>query len=373
MAKARRTTGKRKKKVKKDAYVQAIIVIIFSLVLAVLIYGRTGTFGEGLSKVLGGLVGWIKFIVPIGIFIVGIVLTKEQKEFVIPKLIQFLIIVLAICGTMSLGQISNEALNANEDFGEIIYDAYGYGETNKGGGAVGALIAVPLSKTIGAASYVVLIGTAILLSIFTFGIRPAELVDKMSQMMQASNEYEEDDEEEEEIKPRKKARTREREKPKKQHSVIMENLFDDDDDEPRNKKKYEHDIPLAFEEKESTESVKVEKIKEKAKAKEEVKPVEEDFIEANLFKEKKEEKEEKTKQELQLEHSQVEVDENYEFPPIALLEQGEGRKLVSKTALTDNALKLQKTLHSFGVNAKVEDVAVRTCNYKIRTKTSRGS
>ena len=89
MAKTKKSTGKRKKKVKKDAYVQAIFVIIFSLVLAVLIYGKTGTLGVGLSKVLGGLVGWIKYIIPVGIFVVGMVLTKESKELVGPKLIQF--------------------------------------------------------------------------------------------------------------------------------------------------------------------------------------------------------------------------------------------------------------------------------------------
>ena len=267
---------------------------------------------------------------------------------------------------MSLGQISEDVMNSNMDFGEIINTAYDLGEANKGGGAIGALIAVPLSKTIGAASYVVLIGTAILISIFTFGIRPAELVDKISETMQAQREYEDEDEEEE-VVPTKRARNRE--KPKKQHSVIMENLFDDDD-EIETKKKYEHDIPLAFEEEHVKEDkVKEEKVKAKtSKVKEEEiveEPPQGDFIEANLFKEKKEVKEEKTKQELQLGHSLVEVDENYEFPPIALLEQGEGKKLLSKTALTDNALKLQKTLHSFGVSAKVEDVAVRTCNYKI--------
>lgn len=136
MAKAKRSTGKKKKKVKKDAYVQAIIVIIFSLVLAVLIYGKTGTLGVGLSKVLGGLVGWIKYIIPVGVFIVGIVLTKEQKELVIPKLVQFSIIILAICGTMSLGQISKDVINSNADFGEIINSAYDLGERNKGGGAI---------------------------------------------------------------------------------------------------------------------------------------------------------------------------------------------------------------------------------------------
>lgn len=208
-----------------------------------------------------------------------------------------------------------------------------------------------MTKTIGAASYVVLIGVAILLSIFTFGIRPAEIVDKLSEKIQEAREYDEedeDDEEEEEIEERPVRKK----KKEKAHSVIMEDFFDDED--TSKKKKYNHDISLAFEE----NSIKP-NVKESAKASNE------EFIEANLFKETKEEKEEKTRQELQLEHSQVELDENYEFPPIALLEQGEIKKAKSKATIADNALKLQKTLHSFGVSAKVEDVAVRTCNHKI--------
>ena len=110
------TTAKRKKKVKKDAYLQAIIVIIFSIVLAVLVYGQTGTFGRGLSTMLGGLIGWIKYAVPIGSFIVGIVLTKESKELVMPKIIQFIIIILCICGTFSLFQLSSRELSINVEF-----------------------------------------------------------------------------------------------------------------------------------------------------------------------------------------------------------------------------------------------------------------
>ena len=376
MGKAKRSTGKntgkKKKKIKKDAYVQAIVVIIFSLLLAVLIYGQTGTLGRGLSKALGGLIGWIKYLVPIGTFIVGIVLTKEAKELVIPKIIQFLVIILCICGTMSLVQISKKELNTTQDFNDIISQSYDYGEINKGGGAIGALIAIPMNNTIGAASYVVLIGTGILLSIFTFGIKPAELIDKMSERLQNREYEDEDDDEEEEEEPRKRVKQKQheeprrtREKPKKSHSVIMENLFDDDEDETGVKKKYDHDIPLAFDEKgEEEEPKKKTKIKEKQRREleeeeEEVQKEDKgDFIEANLFKEKKEEKEEHVKQELQLEHSQEEIDENYEFPPIALLELGEGKKARSKTAVADNALRLQKTLHSFGVSAKVEDVSV---------------
>lgn len=43
MGKAKRSTGKKRKKAKQDAYLQAIVIIIISLLLAVLIYGQTGT------------------------------------------------------------------------------------------------------------------------------------------------------------------------------------------------------------------------------------------------------------------------------------------------------------------------------------------
>ena len=152
----------------------------------------------------------------------------------------------------------------------------------------------------------------------------------------------------------------------------MENLFDDDEEEIETKKKYDHDIPLAFDETETREEIEEPRIKNRLKEKEKEKETQGDFIEANLFKEKKEEKEEKVKQELQLEHSQTEIDENYEFPPIALLEQGEGKKTRSKTLLADNALKLQKTLHSFGVSAKVEDVAVGPAITRYELKPAEG-
>lgn len=154
----------------------------------------------------------------------------------------------------------------------------------------------------------------------------------------------------------------------------MENLFDDDEEELGQKKRYDHDIPLAFEETDEIEEIEEPRIKKKLREKEKAREKEEqgDFIEANLFKEKKEEKQEKVKQELQLEHSQTEIDENYEFPPIALLEQGEGKKARSKSALADNALRLQKTLHSFGVVAKVEDVAVGPAITRYELKPAEG-
>ncbi|MCI8545725.1 MAG: DNA translocase FtsK [Clostridia bacterium] len=94
----------------------------------------------------------------------------------------------------------------------------------------------------------------------------------------------------------------------------------------------------------------------------------------NIFKEEKEEKEEKTKAVLQLDHQTHTVDdENYEMPPVNLLSQAAGKVAKgSKKVLTDTATKLQKTLYSFGVSAKVENVSVGPVITRYELKPAEG-
>ena len=79
----------------------------------------------------------------------------------------------------------------------------------------------------------------------------------------------------------------------------------------------------------------------------------------DLFTSQEEEKEAKTKEVLQLDHGITVHDEHYEFPPITLLEEGENKSdKNSEKRLLATAEKLRRTLHSFGVSAKVENVSV---------------
>lgn len=98
-----------------------------------------------------------------------------------------------------------------------------------------------------------------------------------------------------------------------------------------------------------------------------------DFIEENLFKQEQEKKEEKVKEVLQLEHTLTVEDEHYEFPPIQLLSEGEKRGIKGgKKAVTDTASRLQKTLYSFGVSAKVENVSVGPAITRYELKPAEG-
>ena len=106
------------------------------------------------------------------------------------------------------------------------------------------------------------------------------------------------------------------------------------------------------------------------KSKEEIQP---DVLENNLFRQVEEEKQEKKKEVLQLEHSMVVEDEHYEYPPIELLAKSPKKALKGGAkALTDTATKLQKTLYSFGVSAKVENVSVGPAITRYELKPAEG-
>ena len=96
-------------------------------------------------------------------------------------------------------------------------------------------------------------------------------------------------------------------------------------------------------------------------------------VQANLFVQKEEEKQDKTKQVLQLEHTISIEEDNYVYPPIDILSKMEKASLKGGTkSLTDTAARLQKTLYSFGVSAKVENVTVGPAITRYELKPAEG-
>ncbi len=76
-----------------------------------------------------------------------------------------------------------------------------------------------------------------------------------------------------------------------------------------------------------------------------------------FFKKQKEEKEDKSvKEVLTLDHVNHVIEDNYEFPPIDFLNEPKDGAVFDKKAIHSTAVKLQKTLASFGVEAKVTNI-----------------
>ena len=379
--------GRKAKKTNKiDINVAVVFMLLISILLAILIYTKSGYIGEHLSPILGGIMGAIKFIIPIGTFLIAIYMTTEDKEYLISKLIQYGIFLLCIATMLSVFQFSNGNININSEVSEATKKGYELGTLNNGGGAIGTAIASVLIGLLGEVGTVILcIGVAAILLVFMFGIKPAELIadyierkredreDRKIEKMEAKEERKSTRRQSEETLPerketKKERRLREKEEQRREAEALAEqltiNLNDDEDDIKKDKKikkrgnKDDEIIPFSING----------RVKNNAEKKSNP-----DEIEANLFKAEQETKEEKVKQVLQLEHTITVEDEHYEFPPVQLLSEGEKKGVKGgKKAVADTAAKLQKTLYSFGVSAKVENVSVGPAITRYELKPAEG-
>jgi len=369
MAKKRKYN--KRKKTSNNINVAIIVTIVISILLAVLICIESGNIGEALSSFLGGMIGWLKYILPFGMIVIAINLACKKKGYLSSKLTQYLIFIFFISVVASIFQITAEKINLNQELSEILKLAYNEGAKNSaGGGALGMLLAVPLVQNLGKAGSIILgLGASLILFVITFGIDITTIISNYVEKLKETQR--ENMEEILEQRRRRESRREERQK-KNENKNSKEEVEDIEEeqikinlngrmiDENNGIKKFKHEeddiVPLG--------------LNKKGQNKQSDSP---NFIENNLFKQEEEKKEEKTKQVLQLEHAIAAHEENYEYPPLELLSLGSKKAIKGGAkALTDVATKLQKTLYSFGVSAKVENVSVGPAITRYELKPAEG-
>lgn len=388
---AKKRKYKKSKKTASRLDIAVITLIVLSILLAVLIYTKSGTIGIKLNEILGGIMGIMQYVLPIGGIALAIKLASDGKEETTPKIVQFAIFIISLSIVFSVFQISTGELDASKEMSEVVKDAYYYGTQSQGGGAIGAVGGVILAKLLGDVGAIIFcLGIAIILIVFTFGINLSDMInmfmdrveekreerfERKQEIAKARKETQEAEEIETPSQRRKRLREERRVKaqlaklePKEnepmadQIKINFGGRIVDGQDEKPGLKKYDHsndDLePLT---------------KESKKAKMASQEMQPDVIESNLFKEVEEQKEDKKKAVLQLEHSVVVEDEHYEYPPVELLSKPKKKALKGGAkALTDTATRLQKTLYSFGVSAKVENVSVGPAITRYELKPAEG-
>ena len=387
MGRKRSSKKKSNKKSTGNIDLAVIILLVVSILLFVLIYGKNGAIGEMLSPMLGGVIGRIKYIIPIGTIAIAVCIAKEDKNYIISKLFQYAVFLACIAGMMTIYQISKGAINIDNQFNEVLDRAYSLGENNIGGGIVGAVIAYPLIQLLGMfGAAIATIGVAFILLVFTFGIQPTEII---LNILDAIDERRAEREEQyEDFIEKRNNRRKQREtnktnnkvepvekevskKPEKQipapvdENQITINLNNHNlEEEPADKK---GKFNIFGNRDKSNEKIKGDGVRESA---EDMNPNEIN----DYFVQEQETKEDKTKQVLNLQHNATIVeDEDYEFPPVEILKQGTSKPVKGgKKALTDTATKLQRTLYSFGVSAKVENVSVGPAITRYELKPAEG-
>ena len=378
----RKSSKKGKKNTKKTASnidLAVVALIVISILLGVLIYTKSGVIGVKLNEILGGMMGIIKYVLPIGIFAMAIKMAINDDEYLSSKLAQCAILLISFAVLMCVYQVNVGNLTIDKSLSEVVKDSYALGTQEKGGGALGAILAVPLVKLLGPIGAIILcVGIVIILAVFVFGINASEIINNFIEKSQENREerLEQRQKNREEQLKMKQEMLEEKKRAKEQarQEALADNSVGEQikinfggrliDEENTGRKKYNHDnddlTPLTKE----TKKQKMQEIKENNQP---------DVIENNLFKQEEQKKEDKTKEVLQLEHAMVVEDENYEYPPIELLGKPAKKALKGGAkALTDTATKLQKTLYSFGVSAKVENVSVGPAITRYELKPAEG-
>ena len=361
MAKKKKSKNK-KKQLKLNTDMKVILLILLGIILAILIYGNSGYVGNFLNEILGGMVGIFKYLVPIVPFISAIYMVSNNKEDLLSKIIPTSIIMLCCLATMTLYQILNNALEYNIQFSEIIDRAFYLGKWNKGGGIIGILIAYPLVKLFEPiAALIIILGIAVIVAVFVFGLKPSEHISNIVNKVENGRKVNRNDE-------NQNANSH------KKHSVIQEDLGDVAYSKPKTARERKQ----REKEERRREALKVDEqltinMLEQEKKNKNSNSNNDDYIENNLFKQEEEKKEDKKKEVLQLEHALVVEDEHYEYPPVELLSKGKKASRGSAKMLADTAAKLQKTLYSFGVSAKVENVSVGPTITRYELKPAEGT
>ena len=122
----------RKKKNKIDINIAVVALVLLSILLMILIYAKSGSIGKVLSPMLGGIMGFIKYIIPIGTLLIAIYMTHNDKEYMTHKLIQYGVFLLCVAAMLSIFQVGKGNLSTEKEFSKIIEDAYYLGEKDIG-------------------------------------------------------------------------------------------------------------------------------------------------------------------------------------------------------------------------------------------------
>lgn len=370
MARKKGSGNKRKKQqqFKIDSDVQVVLLILIGIVMAVSVYNKSSFMGILLNDIFGGIFGMLRFAVPVIPFVWAIYIASKHKDSVIAKIIPVSILFLCSATLSSIIQMLNNALAYNLSFSEVIDRAYHLGTTNKGGGVIGAAIAYPLAKFFSpVVALIIVTGIIVILAVVVFNLKPGEKIGNY-----IDRKYEEKEQNKLDVEGNQKKK-----------SVIQENLANQiegrqETAKERRQREKEEKRQAALQ---VDEQLTINMGQDKSSKNK-------DYIENNIYKNSvpknksgnelfetvDQEKEDKTKEVLQLEHSQVVADEHYEYPPVEILSIGE--KSISKGSaktLTENAAKLQKTLFSFGVSAKVQDVSVGPTITRYELKPAEGT
>lgn len=348
--------ARRKKKKEVNIDLTAIAMIIFGIILAIIVYSSDlGGLGNFIKfGIFGGLFGKVTMAIPIVLIVLGVYVMFRDFSKLKLKTFQVIVLTISVAGIFTLVDRHSVIPSGTEGLFSYIAAFYKSGANHEGmigGGVLGGIISIPLylwfNKYV---AYAILIGLVAVSSMLITGITLSTIIiaaqELISEMLSESKkEYVENSVSLRQPSKKKTSRNSDKFRQIAEQTEVISDAeqlnFDLDDDEEEEEETGDNEV-LEEEDEEAVEA--------KEQTKKNIKQL--------LGKKKQvEEIEEEAAEDIDLDHSTLEEDENYEFPPVSLLnESKKSGKDYTNRELKEIAIKLQKTLESFGVDAKVTNV-----------------
>ena len=361
---SKKYSKKQSKKTIGSDFLGGVLVVLGLILIVFLTFKDIGVIADVCRTIIKGLFGNIAFLLPIVFMIVGVYAIVSDKKIKITKEI-LKGVVCMICIAAFVGTFIDTNINFKENLIKLLIDAFNDASNINGilnsAGTVGSMISVLFIKFTGVVvariilallSFIaILCSFNISLKQFFYGIKSiclyiAETISKVCSILFRKDETDEEDDDEEDAEneensKEEKLTRRQRLRLEKNNSKMQEKSSSNVD-----------------------ENLKIDKAEQvvfdfnKLGGKPSQKEIDSKQKRDEFFKVQKEEKEDKSiKEVLTLDHTRHVEEDNYTYPPIDLLSDNVGSNAaVDKKAIHATAVKLQKTLASFGVEAKVTNI-----------------
>ena len=351
-----RAKNKVKKTIMQD-FLGGITVALGIILLVLLTFDGMGNIVKSVKSVLNGLFGYAMYVIPCSLIIIGIyVIAAEKKANITKQLYKALFTTIMISAV--IGVFTMTKFNIFDKFIQFCIDECYLATVEKTqfAGLVGGMLSAILVSLIGITAskiIIVLITFLSVLCVFNISLKQffyfiynifvaiANAIFKAYTILFRKDIVEdESDNKTVEVVEQKLSRRELR-----RQAIIEQKMKENGNSEP------EKNLVV-----DKTEQVEFDfnKLGGKPSEEEELGKQKRD----EFFKQQKEEKDDKSvKEVLTLDHNISDIiEDNYEIPPIRLLKKIEGAAVFDKKAIHATAVKLQKTLASFGVEAKVTNI-----------------
>ncbi len=360
----RKGSSKSKKSRKKQAsqsisidLIGAILIIIAVALYIFIAFNNSGTLGTLIENFLTGVFGISKYGVPVILLYLGVTFIIEEEINISEKTAESIFLAIMLSATIYAFTSTNYIDGPMFDYVKSVYNGAIAGENL--GGVLGAVVASFLNAAVGIlASRMILITVSLITILFMLNVSLKDILLPVVNIFKAifNNASKNLNKNIEAVKERKEAREM------VDKSIIKEEVIANPEKPSQDKLKIQgasaEEVQKKLEVRKNADEEqlafnldkldpKLEEEREKAKQQRD-----------EFFKKQIEKKEDKNvKEVLQLEHTAHVEDVKYEFPNIEFLNDNPNKNApVDKKAIQNVALKLQKTLASFGVQAKVTNI-----------------